>query len=359
MRISRLAGRATVAAFTALLAAASLTACIDLTIPDQDPQHRVTVVDDIAVTAPSEWRLSPSSDVSTDSDGCSVRYAGALRDADDTPLVSVKLVGSLCPGDEPLNGNLGTFPTPDDIPEPTNLEQSDLEIGTLTTFSHVYTECTNSCRDYVYDYAMVQLAYSADPTHRTLLLYAESGNGVDLPAMAATLAYGLPNEVPEQLEALTGVREADWYRPVSAGDVRDGGLTVSKYVEPDAGCSNLWLATDGTHRWIFIADTRGPVTGGDDPELLVGGALEECFRNAEVIPPSGVAQMIVAFAADPAEPLELVPSDAESGPALIDTTQGSRYEIRTRNSVTGQVLEWAVVLDGRDLVSLSSEISVP
>lgn len=334
----------------ALLAGFGLAAC-DLEIDPPDETRESVVVDDIAVLVPTDWETTLPEALS-DGDGCDTRGGGGL-DAPGEGHVAIWLVGPDCAGGDPANGSLGTFSAPEDIPAPIDLQQTELEVGTLTTFQHTYTECSNSCTDFVYEYAMVELAHPADPAHPTLLMATDTEHGIDLAALAAGLRYRLPN-APNELVEASGIPETEWYRPTSAADTRDGGLAVRLIPSTIAVCDELWTATDGTRTWALLGSTPSPVTGEGEPEAAVADALESCFRNETMIAPMGVASLVAAFAADPEQPLEVVTSE-EDGPSLTQTDARSvRYQFQARNTVTGEVLDYVVLMQGSALVSMAA-----
>lgn len=299
---------------------------------------------------PEDWDNQVPMAVESSGD-CSVRSGGSLSD-DDRTMVTVRLISAGCDPVQPLNGNLGIFTSPADVPDPVDMNSHDLDIGTLTTFKHTYTECTNDCTDYTYSYALVELAHPADPVHTTLLLTADTDILANLDAMATTLDYHLFSTDPGDFDDVTGYTREQWYRPISADDIRADQLAVRMVPPTMSHCGLLWTATDGTDTWSFLSSSAGPVTGAGPVDRIVGEALLSCFDD-ELIPPVGVAVVVAAFAADPSQPLRPVASGTESGPSMTQTGTVTRYEFALENTVTGAVSDFVVDLDGNELVDIS------
>ncbi len=112
-----------------------------------------------------------------------------LTDGDNKLSVDASLVGKNCEGSETLNGNTGAFLSPDQPPNPKQLETVESDFGTLTYFQHEYIECTNECRSYTHEYGLYEIGDPHDKAHPTLLLNMEESDKVDFKSYVSTIKH--------------------------------------------------------------------------------------------------------------------------------------------------------------------------
>jgi hypothetical protein len=78
-------------------------------------------------------------------------------------LVQLAPTGCDRNGRPAINGFLGLYATQDDLAQQSDVQLRTVPTGKLATFNERYTECTNSCKDFGLDVAVVFLAHPANP----------------------------------------------------------------------------------------------------------------------------------------------------------------------------------------------------
>jgi hypothetical protein len=129
-------------------------------------------------------------------EACSARQA-TVSSGDDVGDVRVELwlPSAGCAGGEAEqigNGFHGRYVGVDDAPEPSGVEEHDVPLGPLTTFTQPYFECTNECHDYTDTVGLVALEAPPEPDYPTLMLLSPQGE-VDAGTLAG-LAEALRTE---------------------------------------------------------------------------------------------------------------------------------------------------------------------
>lgn len=119
-------------------------------------------------------------------DGCSETW-GQIADADGDGLIVLQVTGTTCQPAAPLNGNYGNYRTEADV-RATSSSPLVTPVGAGIAFSQTYTECTNSCTDFVQPVLLVTLDTPPDPEHPTLTLI---GVGDVTAEQVAEVAAGL------------------------------------------------------------------------------------------------------------------------------------------------------------------------
>jgi hypothetical protein len=117
-------------------------------------------------------------------DACTI----AIVDIDDQQghgIAFVQLAPAGCErnGKQAINGFLGIYATQDDLAEQSNVQQRTVAAGRLATFNERYTECTNSCKNFGLDVAVVFLARPANPQRPAI-------NIIDTTDLDGTNNYG-------------------------------------------------------------------------------------------------------------------------------------------------------------------------
>lgn len=82
---------------------------------------------------------------------------------DQIALVQVAPTGCERGGKPAINGFLGLFATQADVANQSSPEERTVPAGKLVTFNESYTQCTNSCKSFGLDVAVVFLTHPADP----------------------------------------------------------------------------------------------------------------------------------------------------------------------------------------------------
>lgn len=164
--------------------------------PDQDgppwpgddaPTETYDLGAGLVAELPEGWEVTPFGDpveVSRDSGGGGSGGTGgctsqaATVDAGEH-LVELRLNATGCAGIDVTgqigNGYHGSYVTLDDVPDPRDVADHQVEAGSLTTFSQDYFECTNECNDYEDHVALLELADPPDPEHPTVVLVDPRG----------------------------------------------------------------------------------------------------------------------------------------------------------------------------------------
>jgi hypothetical protein len=88
-----------------------------------------------------------------------------IQDQQGDGIAFVQLAPTGCErnGEQAINGFLGMFATADDLARQSGVQQRTVSAGRLATFNERYTECTNSCKNFDLDVAVIFLARPANP----------------------------------------------------------------------------------------------------------------------------------------------------------------------------------------------------
>lgn len=116
-------------------------------------------------------------------DGCT-ELRGQIADPDGDGLIVVQVTGTTCQPGAALNGNYGNYRTEDDV-RAASSAAVDTPVGAGIAFVQTYTECTNSCTDFVQPVVLVTLDAPADPEHPTVTLIGVGDVTADQVAEAA------------------------------------------------------------------------------------------------------------------------------------------------------------------------------
>lgn len=151
-------------AIAAVLTGLALTACsgtpgepTDPTTPVEPPSERTIDFDKLSLTVQVPGRFGDGHLGGWDDEKCGFEEYAWNRlpnGEDDTEVLTVGTTTTPCPDEAAVNGRFPTWDSADQLPD--GAEPVTVPSGEGHSFSVDYTQCTNECNQYVYDYVFVE-----------------------------------------------------------------------------------------------------------------------------------------------------------------------------------------------------------
>ena len=153
------------------------------------------LADRIRIALPIGWEIvSTTPEGSPTYEDCPVRH-GTISSTRTRPPVWIDITmtsahaGCAVKPTRPLNGDHGSYTRIQDVPDPQDVTSTTSAAGVVTTFTQVYRECMNECRDSTDAVALVELANPPDENFPTVMLRADAD--AITPAQLSLLGSGI------------------------------------------------------------------------------------------------------------------------------------------------------------------------
>lgn len=127
------------------------------TEPTEPPSERTIDFEKLSLTLEVPGRFGDGYDGGLDDEKCGFEeYTwNRLPNGDDTEVLTIGTTTTPCPDEQAVNGRFPTWDSAGQLPD--DAEPVTVPSGEGHRFSVDYTQCTNECNQYVYDYVFVEL----------------------------------------------------------------------------------------------------------------------------------------------------------------------------------------------------------
>jgi hypothetical protein len=160
------------------------------------PRSRVVLAEGLRIDVPSGWTVTAVS-ATTDTpfanapSTCNIGTGSITSPTgSSTVTVTVVMAANECstgtPEPLPINGRHGAYVRLLDVPSPQGVVTAGTDVGTVSSFTQIYSEYTNSRRDFTDAVALVQLTNPPSGDRPTVMLVTNADQVT--PAQLAVLA---------------------------------------------------------------------------------------------------------------------------------------------------------------------------